>query len=245
MAKYQVGTPQGATVSPLLANVYLHYAFDLWANHWRKKYAEGEVIILRYADDVVVGFQHKRDAGRFLEELRVRMRKFSLELHPEKTRLIEFGRFAAENRRGRGLGKPESFSFLGFDHICGRTKRGNFLVVRHTITKRLRAKLQVVKEAIRKRMHCSIPEQGAWLGSVVRGYFAYHAVPTNIRALETFRTQVVRYWLKSLRRRSHKSRVTWERMNEISNRWLPRPKILHPWPDVRFAAKTRGRSPVR
>lgn len=241
----EVGTPQGATISPLLANVYLHYVFDLWAKQWRQRHAHGDVIIVRYADDLVVGFQHKEDAEHFLDGLKERMQKFGLEIHPEKTRLIQFGRFAAQHRERQGMGKPETFGFLGFTHICGRTRSGRFLVLRHTIKKRMRAKLQEVKETLRLHMHRPLPEQGGWLRNVVRGYYAYHAVPTNVLALEAFRTQVTRYWLKTLRRRSQKSRITWERMNRIATRWLPRPRILHPWPEQRFDARTQGRSPVR
>ena len=241
----EVGTPQGATISPLLANVYLHYVFDLWANQWRNRHAHGDVVIVRYADDTVVGFQHKGDAERFLDGLPERMQKFALQIHQEKTRLIHFGRFASQHRERQGMGKPETFSFLGSTHICGRTRSGRFLVLRHTIKKRMRAKLQEVKDTLRQRMHHPLPEQGGWLRNVVCGYYAYHAVPTNIRALEAFRTQVTRHWLRTLRRRSQKSRVTWERMNQIATRWLPRPRILHPWPEQRFDARTRGRSPVR
>ena len=239
------GTPQGATISPLLANVYLHYVFDLWANQWRSRHAHGDVIIVRYADDLVVGFQHKEDAEQFLDGLKERMREFGLEIHPEKTRLIQFGRFAAPQRERQGKGKPETFDFLGFTHICGKTRSGRFMVPRHTMNRRMRAKLQEVKQTLRLHMHSPVPEQGAWLRSVVRGYYAYHAVPTNMGALEAFRTQVTCYWLKTLRRRSQKSRITWERMHQIANRWLPRPRILHPWPEQRFDARTQGRSPVR
>jgi group II intron reverse transcriptase/maturase len=245
LTKSSIGTPQGATISPLLANVYLHYVFDLWANQWRKRHARGEVIIVRYADDFIVGFQHWQDAERFLEELRGRLRKFHLELHPEKTRLIEFGRFAIETRKRRGQGKPETFDFLGFTHKCGRTTNGKFLVLRHTAKQRLRRTLQAIKEVLRRHMHRPLPEQGAWLRSVVRGYFAYHAVPTNFRTLDAFKTQVTRYWLHALRRRSQKARVTWETMDRLAARWLPRPRILDPWPEQRFAATTRGKSPVR
>ncbi len=242
--KSEAGTPQGATILPLLANVYLHYVFDLWDNQWRNRHAHGDMIIARYADDLVVGFQHKEDAEQFLDGLKERMQKFGLEVHPEKTRLIQLGRFAAQHRERQGMVKPETFNFLGFTHICGRTQNGRFLVMRHTIKKRMRAKLQEVKETLRQRMHHPLPEQGAWLQSVVRGYYAYHAVPTNASALEAFRTQVTRYWLRALRHRSQKSRVTWERMNQIATRWLPRPRILHPWPEQRFDARTQGRSPV-
>jgi len=245
MTKSEVGSPQGASVSPLLANIYLHYVFDLWVHDWRKRYAQGDMIVVRYADDTVVGFQQRPDAERFLAELRERMRKFVLELHPEKTRLIEFGRYAAERRKRRGLGKPETFTFLGFTHICGKTEKGSFLVLRHTIGKRMRAKLQEVKTELGRRMHEATPKQGAWLRSVVRGYFAYHAVPTNVRALGAFRTQVTRHWRHALNRRSQKGMVTWERMTRIADRWLPKARILHPWPEQRFDARTQGRSRVR
>jgi group II intron reverse transcriptase/maturase len=239
------GTPQGATVSPLLANLYLHYAFDLWAEQWRRRHCRGGMTIVRFADDFVVGFQHRADATRFQRELRERLRKFSLELHPEKTRLIEFGRYAADRRRERGLGKPETFDFLGLTHICARTRAGKFQLRRQTMRKRQRAKLHEVKGELMRRRHLPIPDQGRWLGNVVRGYFAYHAVPTNIRALQAFRTQVERHWLRALRRRGQRDRTTWERMRLLSERWIPKPRILHPWPNERFDAKTRGRSPVR
>ena len=223
------GTPQGATISPLLSNVYLHYALDCWASEWRRQ-ASGDIIIVRYADDVVVGFQHRSEAKRFLGDLRARLVAYGLELHPDKTRLIEFGRFAAEGRAKRGEGKPESFTFLGLTHSCGKSKRGKFLLLRHTAKKRLRAKLKKVKQELRRRMHASIPEQGAWLRSVLRGYFNYHAVPTNIAALRLFRAQVARHWQRSLRRRSQKGDVPWKRMQRRCKTWLPEARILHPWP---------------
>jgi len=240
----EAGTPQGATVSPLLANIFLHYVFDLWANQWRRN-ARGEVIIVRYADDIVVGFQHRWEAERFRAELSERMGRFGLELHPEKTRLIEFGRFAADNRRDRGEGKPETFNFLGFTHICGKTRNGKFLLIRHTIKKRMRQTLDRIKEGLRRRMHDAVPEQGQWLRAVVGGYFAYHAVPMNIRALGELRTAVKRAWLQTLRRRSQKHRLTWRRYSGIVDRWLPRANITHPWPEQRFDARTQGRSPVQ
>lgn len=224
------GTPQGAPISPLLANVYLHYVFDSWAGRWRREQARGDMILVRYADDIVVGFQHRWEAERFLGELRARLETYSLELHPEKTRLIEFGRFAAERRKNRGESKPETFTFLGLTHICGQSRDGKFLLLRRTIQKRLRAKLKKVKQALRRRMHDSIPEQGAWLRSVLTGYFNYHAVPTNIEALRTFRTQVARHWYQTLRRRSQKSRLTWDKMRRRIDTWLPPARILHPWP---------------
>jgi group II intron reverse transcriptase/maturase len=238
----ETGTPQGATISPLLANIFMHYVFDLWANQWRRRKAHGDVILVRYADDIVVGFQHRWEAERFRAELSERMGRFGLELHPEKTRLIEFGRFAAGNRQERGEGRPETFDFLGFTHICGKARNGKFLLVRHTIKKRMRQTLQRVKGELKRRMHNAVREQGRWLRSVVRGYFAYHAVPTNLQALGEFRTEVVRWWLKMLRRRSQKHRLTWRRFNEIVDCWLPRPKPLHPFPEMRFAARTQGRS---
>jgi RNA-directed DNA polymerase len=235
----------GGVASPLLANVYLHYVLDLWADWWRKRHAHGDVIIVRFADDFIVGFQHEQDARRFLDELRPRLAKFGLELHPDKTRLIEFGRYAAANRAARGEGKPETFDFLGFTHICGKTRNGRFALKRVTIARRLRAKLAEVKAQLKHRMHESIPEQGRWLASVVRGHTAYYAVPGNIRAVQAFRHQVTRHWLTTLRRRSQKHRTTWQRMTRIETRWLPPARIMHPYPNVRFDARTQGRSPVR
>jgi RNA-directed DNA polymerase len=229
------GTPQGAVASPLLANVYLHYVFDLWAERWRRREAKGNVIILRYADDIVVGFQHEADARRFWDAMRLRFEQFSLALHPEKTRLLEFGRHAAANRMQRGLGKPETFTFLGFIFICGKSRRGAFQLQRKSRGDRMRAKLREIKEALRKRMHEPIPEQGRWLKQVVSGFFAYHAVPTNIRALGAFRYHVTDLWRRTLRRRSQKDGMTWERITKIADAWLPQPRILHPWPDRRFA----------
>ena len=239
------GSPQGASVSPLLANVYLHYVFDLWADWWRRRYAHGDVIIVRFADDFVVGFQHLGDAKRFLSDLRKRFAKFSLELHPDKTRLIEFGRFAAKNRRGRGLAKPETFDFLGFTHVCGKTRDGRFWLRRITIKKRMRAKLKQVKAELRRRRHWPIPEQGRWLASVLRGHFNYYAVPGNIDSVTAFRDQIRWHWIQTLRRRSQRHRMTWERYSRIEKKWLPPARIVHPYPSVRFAARTQGRSPVR
>jgi group II intron reverse transcriptase/maturase len=198
----EAGTPQEAVISPLLANIYLHYAFDLWADQWREKHAKGQVIVLRYADDIVIGFQHERDAKRFMDEMRQRLEKFELSLHPEKTLLIEFGRYAARDRKARGLGKPETFNFLGFTHICSRSRRGVFQLKRQTRRDRMRARLRAIKEELRRRMHEPIPLQGKWLGQVVRGYFAYHAVPTNSRCLGAFRHYVVDLWRRSLVQRS-------------------------------------------
>jgi RNA-directed DNA polymerase len=232
------GTPQGAVISPLLANIYLHYVFDLWAERWRHRHARGNVIFVRYADDMVAGFEHKADAKRFLEDLQQRMEQFALALHPAKTRLIEFGRFAAGNRARRGLDKPETFNFLGFTHICGRTnKSGKFQLKRKTRRDRLRAKLQKIKEELKRRMHDPIPEQGKWLNQVVRGFFAYHAVPTNERSISTFRHDIMVLWRRVLRRRSQRDFTTWDRIVRLASHWLPAPKILHPWPDARFAVK--------
>ena len=237
------GTPQGASVSPLLANVYLHYAFDLWAEQWRRRHARGEVIVVRYADDFIVGFQHRGDAERFLGELRDRLARFALELNASKTRLIEFGRYAAERRAKRGEGKPETFEFLGFTHICAKTNTGRFKVLRVTSKKRMRAKLREVKTSLKARRHLPIPEQGQWLGSVVRGHLNYYAVPDNSRAISAFRDQAIRHWLKALRRRSQKSRVTWQRMDRWQARWIPPARILHPWPHQRFDANHPRQEP--
>jgi RNA-directed DNA polymerase len=239
------GTPQGASASPLLSNVYLHYVFDLWADQWRRRHAHGEMIIVRFADDYIIGFERQGDAQRFLVELRGRLAKFSLELASEKTRLIEFGRFAAQNRKARGLGRPETFQFLGFTHICAKYRDGRFMLKRITDAKRLRAKLHKVKAECRRRMHLPIPEQGLWLASVVRGHFGYYAVPGNIVAVEAFRDQATRHWYQALRRRSQRTSLNWTRMHRLAARWLPPAKIIHPWPDARFDALTRGRSPVR
>ena len=229
------GTGQGAVISPLLANVYLHYALDLWAVRWRRRQATGDMIIVRYADDFIVGFQHESDARRFLDEMRKRLGEFALSLHPEKTRLIEFGRFAAERRKRRGLGKPETFNFLGFTFICGKTRVGKFQLQRKTRRDRMQAKLREIKEALQQRMHQPIPEQGTWLGRVVSGYFNYHAVPTNFRALAAFRDEIAKRWLRVLSRRSDKAGLNWTQMKQLLDDWLPRPCILHPWPDKRFA----------
>jgi group II intron reverse transcriptase/maturase len=231
----EAGTPQGAVVSPTLANIYLHYSFDLWAERWRHHEARGNVIYVRYADDIVAGFEHESDAVRFLADLRERLEKFALSLHPDKTRLIEFGRHAADNRKKRGLGKPETFSFLGFTHICGRSRRGLFLLHRRTRRDRMRAKLRALKAELKRRMHEPIPQQGRWLAQVVRGYFAYHAVPTNFPRLAAFRFHVTLLWWRTLQRRSQKDWTTWARMVRLAAAYLPLPHILHPWPDVRFA----------
>ena len=229
------GTGQGSVISPLLANIYLHYALDLWALRWRRREVTGDMIFVRYADDFIVGFQHESDARRFLDEMRERLGKFALSLHPEKTRLIEFGRFAAERRKRRGFGKPETFNFVGFTFICGKTRAGKFQIKRKTRRDRMRAKLTMIKEEMWRRMHQPIPQQGKWLWYVVNGYFNYHAVPTNARALHVFRHQIADLWRRTLRRRSQKDRMTWERMTQLVDDWLPKPIILHPWPSERFA----------
>jgi RNA-directed DNA polymerase len=239
------GTPQGASVSTLLANVYLHNVFDRWVHQWRSQQARGDLIVVRYADDAVVGFEHRDDAERFLVDLRERFAKFGLELAAEKTRLIEFGRHAARSRKIRGLSKPETFEFLGLTHACATTKTGRFALKRVTNKKRLRAKLREVKTELMRRRHDPIPDQGQWLASVVRGHAAYYAVPGNIDAVAAFRDQAARHWHRALRRRSQRSSLTWERMSRLDKRWLPPARILHPWPSVRFDARTQGKSPVR
>lgn len=231
------GTPQGSVISPILANLYLHHVLDLWVKAWRKKVAQGEVIIVRYADDAVLGFQNREDADRFLKELQERVRKFGLELHPDKTRLIEFGRYAAERRKKRGEGKPETFNFLGFTHICGRSRKGYFTVIRKTIGKRMAAKLKDIRQKLRKRMHESIQENLKWLQSVVRGYFQYHAVPDNQERMKGFRSDVLRLWFRQIRRRSQKHRWTWTRFLERLGVLIPPVEVLHPWPNERFAAR--------
>ncbi len=231
-----VGTPQGSVISPLLANIYLHYALDLWVNWWRRHQARGEVYIVRYADDFVMGFQHRSDAERFQVELRKRLAKFGLELHDGKTRLIEFGRFASENRKSRGERKPETFDFLGFTHICSkRRKDGKFKLLRKTIGKRLRAKIEEVSQTLKRHRHKPVVEQGRWLRSVVQGHFNYYAVPGNREALDAFRTQIGQAWLRALRRRSQKGKsLTWERMQRQITKWIPTARVLHPYPNQRF-----------
>jgi group II intron reverse transcriptase/maturase len=235
----ETGTVQGGSISPLLANIYLYYAFDLWVQQWRTTQAYGDVIVVRYADDFIVGFQHRGEAEKFLAALRQRFAKFGLTLHPDKTRLIEFGPFAAANRRKRGLGKPETFDFLGFTHICG-TKRSNrrFTVLRQTMRKRLAAKLVEVKAELRRRMHDPVPEVGRWLRSVVAGHVRYYGVPTNGRALARFRFRVAWLWHRALCRRSQRGRVTWQRMNRLIARYLPLARICHPYPLRRLGVIT-------
>jgi group II intron reverse transcriptase/maturase len=244
-APQDTGVPQGASLSPLLANAYLHYVFDLWAHQWRSRHARGNVILVRFADDFVAGFQHREDAERFLTDLRDRFARFGLNLHPDKTRLIEFGRFAAANRQARGDGKPETFRFLGFTHVCVTNRLGRFRVGRITDKKRMHAKRRAVKAELRRRMHLPIPQQGAWLRSVLRGHIDYYGVPGNYKAINTFRHQLERDWHWALRRRSQRSRRNWMRMARLIARWLPPARITHPWPAVRFDARTHGRSPVR
>jgi group II intron reverse transcriptase/maturase len=226
----EAGTPQGGSISPLLANIYLHYAFDLWAEWWRSHQASGDVIVVRYADDFVVGFEHRSDAERFQADLAERFRKFALELHADKTRLIEFGRHAARTRSARGAGKPETFDFLGFTHVCGTTRKGKFIVARRPMQKRVRRTLAAIKEVLRRRLHHSIAEVGQWLGTVMRGWYQYYAVPLTSPQLGAFRTRVGRLWYGALRRRSYKTRITWERMHRLIACWLPEPRILHPYP---------------
>jgi RNA-directed DNA polymerase len=232
-------------VSPVLANIYLHYVFDLWANQWRQRQARGDVIIVRYCDDFIVGFQHKDEAERFLGDLRGRFGKFNLDLHPQKTRLIEFGRFAAERRKRQGAGKPETFDFLGFTHICGRTRKGKFTVRRKTIACRLKGKLHEIKQTLRKRMHWPIRSQGTWLKAVLLGHYRYFAVPRNSAMLRAFREGIIHCWCRALRRRSQRHRLSWQRMYELAKEWLPPPRILHPYPAQRLCVTTCGRSPVR
>jgi group II intron reverse transcriptase/maturase len=239
------GTAQGASVSPLLANVYLHYVFDLWADQWRRRNARGDVILTRFADDYVAGFQHREDAERFLADLRDRLATFGLELAAEKTRLIEFGRFAAERRHNRGLPKPETFEFLGFTHICGKDRSGRFQLKRLTSKKKMRSKQRAVKADLRRRMHLPVPEQGRWLARVLQGHYNYYAVPGNGKAVKAFRERVIGHWRHALRRRSQRGHVTWAEANRLAGRWLPQPHILHPWPSTRLDARTQGRSPVR
>jgi group II intron reverse transcriptase/maturase len=240
----KVGTPQGAVVSPLLANVYLHYAFDLWVEAWRKKVAQGDVIVVRYADDLVVGFESRAEAERFLKEFRERLAKFGLELQAEKTRLIEFGRFAALNREKRGQGKPETFTFLGFTHYCGkRRKDGTFIVRRETAKKRLVAKLQTIKTELKRRRHEPVASVGAWLQKVTSGYYQYHAVPGNLDRLQLFRWRLRWVWYRALSRRSQRSRVSMDRLNRIIDRWIPAPRVLHPYPMQRFDASHPRREP--
>lgn len=239
------GTPQGATISPLLANVYLHYVLDLWVQDWRGHVPRGEVVVVRYADDFVLGFQHKDDAARFRADLQQRLARFGLEMHPDKTRLLRFGRYAEAQCREHGEEPPGTFDFLGFTHICGRSRRGRFLVLRRTSKKRMRVKLKEIRRSLLQRRHLPVPVQGQMIEATVRGYFAYHAVPTNIDRLDGFRTEIVRAWRHALLRRSQRSRTNWDRMSRLADRWIPRPRVLHPYPWDRFDERTRGKSRVR
>jgi group II intron reverse transcriptase/maturase len=239
------GTPQGGSISPLLANIYLHYVFDLWAHQWRRRHCRGRVSMVRYADDIVVGFEHHWEAEQFRQALGQRFAKFGLMLHPDKTRLIEFGRFAREDRRRRGLGKPETFNFLGLTHLCGQSRQGRFRVERRTMAKRMRAKLAEIKVSLKRRRHDPVPDLGAWLQSVLRGHYRYYGVPFNYPALYQFRRQVKMLWHRTLSRRSQKGQVAWTRMERIAERWLPPASIHHPYASVRFDAINQGRSRVR
>lgn len=239
----ETGTVQGGSISPLLANIYLHYVFDLWIDQWRRRHGSGDIIVVRYADDFVVGFQYREEAERFLAELRERLARFRLELHSDKTRLIEFGRYAAESRRRRGLGKPETFNFLGFTHMCSRTRKGCFIVRRETMRKRRQAKLKAVKTALRQRMHEAIPEQGKYLRAVVTGYINYFGVPMNGPAIRAFREAVGRLWCRTLRRRSQKHRITWDRMTRFIKKWIPPARVCHPYPNQRFDVRHPRQEP--
>ena len=225
--------------------MYLDYVFDLWADQWRRRNARGDVVLTRFADDFLVGFEDREDAERFLADLRDRFAEFGLELHPDKTRLIEFGRYAAERRKARGERKPETFEFLGFTHICATDRNGWFKLKRVTSQKKMQSKLKSVKTEMRRRMHLPIPEQGRWLARVLDGHYNYYAVPDNSKALNGFRERVIRHWRTALKRRSQKGYMTWERTRRLAERWLPKPRIRHPWPKARFNARTQGRSPVR
>jgi group II intron reverse transcriptase/maturase len=241
----EVGTVQGGSISPLLANIYLHYVFDLWVQRWRNRHARGTVVVVRFADDFVVGFEHREEAARFLAALRDRFARFRLTLHPDKTRLIEFGRFADQNRRARGDGKPETFNFLGFTHSCSKTRKGQFTVLRQTMRQRWRAKLQAVKTELRRRLHAPIPEQGVYLRSVLTGHARYYGVPRNGPHLYVFRHALGRLWRRSLMRRSQTTFIPWARMNRLCRRWLPFPRICHPYPAQRLACVTHGKSRMR
>jgi len=236
--KFKVIYCVGGVISSVLANIYLHYVFDLWAHHWRRSNARGDMIIVRYADDFVVGFEHRAEAERFQEALKERMSKFDLRLQSDKTRLIEFGRFAAPNREKRGEGKPETFTFLGFTYSCGKTRKGKFCVLRQTVQKRMRAKLREVKTELKRRMHEPVPDQGKWLRVILLGHYRYYGVPRNSPALGAFRQEVVMLWRRILKKRGQKSKITWERMNRWVKRWLPYPHICHPYPAIRLCVRT-------
>jgi group II intron reverse transcriptase/maturase len=245
VTRSEEGVPQGGSVSPLLANVYLHYVFDLWADRWRRNQTSGDVVIVRFCDDFVVGFQHRENAEQFLLDLGKRFSEFNLELHKNKTRLIEFGRFAAQNRERQSKGKPETFDFLGFTHICGRSQNGKFIVHRHSISKRIRAKLMALEVELRRRLHVPVPIIGKWLRVVLLGHYRYYGVPGNSRKLSAFRYHLSRLWYKTLLRRSQRKRLNWERMDRLIERWLPKPRICHSYPNLSLYVTTRGRSPVR
>jgi RNA-directed DNA polymerase len=230
----EIGTVQGGSISPLLANIYLHYVMDLWIEQWRKTEAKGDVIVVRFADDFVAGFQHRKEAEQLLEQLEERFSKFGLKLHPEKTRLIEFGRFAAQDRQSRGEGKPETFNFLGFTHHCGIDQRGKFTVVRKTMRQRMLKKLKAVNLELRRRMHQPVDEQGRYIRALIRGHLNYYGVPLNSRAIRAFRTVVIRLWKKWLSRRSQRGHVAWDRMQRYIDRWVPPAVICHPYPSARF-----------
>jgi RNA-directed DNA polymerase len=245
ITRSELGTVQGGSISPLLANIYLHYAFDLWVEQWRRRHAKGDMVIVRYADDWVAGFEHRTDAERFRREVDARLKSFGLALHETKTRLIEFGRFARENRRRRGQSKPETFDFLGFTHCCGKSSKGKFMVLRLTSAKRLRAKLHAVKDELRRRMHRPIAEQGQYLRAVVTGHARYFAVPRNGARVQVFRFQVARLWHRTLCRRSQAKHLSWKRMYRIVDHWLPFPRTCHPYPNQRLIVTTQGKSRVR
>ena len=234
----EAGTPQGGSASPLLANIYLHYVLDLWVHRWRQRHAKGDVIIVRYVDDFVVGFQYRDEAERFLNEMRERLRRFSLELHAEKTRLIEFGRYAAGNRKRRGEGKPETFDFLGFKHICSTDRRGYFIVRRHTMRQRLTAKLKSMKIELKRRRHQALAQQRRWVSSVLRGHYQYYGVPRNSQALSVFYREILWHWWRALRRRSQKHKLPWTRFCRLAQSRLPQPRITHPYPNERLCVTT-------
>ena len=240
-SKTTVGTPQGAVASPLLSNVFLHYVFDLWIKWWRNQ-CHGDVVIVRYADDFVIGFESRDDAEVCLKKIQDRFAKFGLKLHPKKTRLIEFGRYALERRQRAGDGRPETFDFLGFTHKCARTRTsGWFTVHRHSMAKRMRATFQKIKESLQKRRHRPIGETGRWLRRVVQGWLNYHAVPSNSHRLCRFVDEVTRLWLSVIRKRSQRGRRgwTWERMQRLARLHLPRPRVTHPYPNKRFRARLK------
>jgi RNA-directed DNA polymerase len=240
-----MGAPQGGSISPLAANVYLHYVFDVWAQRWRRTMVRGDMVVVRYLDDFIVGFEYRTDAERFVSALRERLGQFGLTLHADKTRLLEFGRYAAHNRQRRGDTKPPTFQFLGFVHACGRTRRGWYTVHRHTEGQRLRAKLREVSDELRQRWHTPVPEVGSWLGAVVRGHCQYYGIGGNSHAIKRFRDEVCRLWRRALARRSQRGQVSWERMHRLIRRWIPPAHVVHPHASVQFAVSRQGRSPVR